>query len=47
MSLLIKNLVARNFLSIGNVSQAVNFDRNDLTLVLGENVDLGGSDNKN
>lgn len=41
----IKNLTLRNFLSIGNVTQAVNFDRQDLTLVLGENLDLGGDDN--
>ena len=40
----IKGLTARNFLSIGNVTQAVDFDRNDLTLVLGANLDLGGDD---
>lgn len=40
----IKNISARNFLSVGNVTQAVNLDRNDLTLVLGENLDLGGDD---
>ena len=40
----IKNITLRNFLSIGNVTQAVNFDRRDLTLVLGENLDLGGDD---
>jgi DNA repair exonuclease SbcCD ATPase subunit len=31
-------------MSVGNSTQAVNFDRNDLTLVLGENLDLGGDD---
>lgn len=31
-------------MSVGNVSQAVNFDKEPLTLVLGENVDLGGDD---
>ena len=31
-------------MSVGNTTQAVNFDRNDLTLVLGENLDLGGDD---
>ena len=31
-------------MSVGNATQAVNFDREDLTLVLGENVDLGGDD---
>jgi DNA repair exonuclease SbcCD ATPase subunit len=47
MTFVIKNIVARNFLSIGNVSQAINFNKNELTLVLGENIDLGGSENKN
>ena len=40
----IKDLTVRNFMSVGNATQAVNFDRNDLTLVLGENLDLGGDD---
>jgi DNA repair exonuclease SbcCD ATPase subunit len=40
----IKSVTARNFLSIGNVTQSVNFDRADLTLILGENLDLGGDD---
>jgi len=40
----IKNLTVRNFMSVGNATQAVEFDRRDLTLVLGENVDLGGDD---
>lgn len=40
----IKNITARNFLSIGNQTQAVNFDRDNLTLVLGSNMDLGGDD---
>ena len=31
-------------MSVGNTTQAVDFDRNDLTLVLGENLDLGGDD---
>ena len=31
-------------MSVGNVTQAVDFDRNDLTLVLGANLDLGGDD---
>ena len=31
-------------MSVGNVTQAVNFNRNDLTLVLGQNLDLGGDD---
>ena len=31
-------------MSVGNSTQAVRFDRNDLTLVLGQNLDLGGDD---
>jgi DNA repair exonuclease SbcCD ATPase subunit len=40
----IKTLTVKNFMSVGNATQAVNFDRQDLTLVLGENLDLGGDD---
>jgi len=40
----IKNLTVKNFMSVGNVSQAVNFDQEALTLVLGSNLDLGGDD---
>jgi DNA repair exonuclease SbcCD ATPase subunit len=42
--MLIKNLTVKNFMSVGNATQAVKFDRNDLTLVLGQNLDLGGDD---
>jgi DNA repair exonuclease SbcCD ATPase subunit len=38
----IKDLTVKNFMSVGNTTQAVDFDRCDLTLVLGENLDLGG-----
>ena len=31
-------------MSVGNATQAVSFDRRDLTLVLGQNLDLGGDD---
>jgi len=34
-------------MSIGNVSQAIDFDRNDLSLVLGENLDLGSNGARN
>ena len=40
----IKSITAKNFLSIGAVTQSVNLDRDDLTLVIGENLDLGGVD---
>ena len=43
----IKNITLRNFLSIGQVTQAVNFDRQELTLILGENLDLGGDGARN
>jgi len=43
----IKNITLRNFLSIGAVTQAVDFDRKDLTLILGENLDLGGDGARN
>lgn len=40
----IKDLTVRNFMSVGNQTQAVNFNREQLTLVLGENLDQGGDD---
>ena len=40
----IKDLTVRNFLSVGNVVQAIDFNREQLTLVLGENLDQGGDD---
>ena len=43
-SLKLKNLTVKNFMSVGNVSQAVDFDKAQLTLVLGANLDLGGDD---
>jgi DNA repair exonuclease SbcCD ATPase subunit len=40
----IKNITVKNFMSVGNQTQAINFDKGELTLVLGENLDLGGDD---
>ena len=40
----IKDLTVKNFMSVGNVTQGVDFDREQLTLVLGENLDQGGDD---
>ena len=37
-------LTVKNFMSVGNTTQAIDFNRNDLTLVLGENLDTGGGD---
>jgi len=44
MTFKIKNLTVRNFMSVGNQTQAVGFDKEHLTLVLGSNLDLGGDD---
>jgi len=40
----INTLTVKNFMSVGNQTQAVDFDRKDLTLVLGANLDQGGDD---
>ena len=40
----IKDLTVKNFMSVGNQTQAVDFDHEQLTLVLGENLDQGGDD---
>lgn len=40
----IKDLTVKNFMSVGNVTQAVDFNEEQLTLVLGENLDQGGDD---
>ena len=40
----IKDITVKNFMSVGNQTQAINFDKGELTLVLGENLDLGGDD---
>jgi DNA repair exonuclease SbcCD ATPase subunit len=44
MSFKIRNITVKNFLSVGNQTQAVDFDKEHLTLVLGSNLDLGGDD---
>jgi len=40
----IKDLTVKNFMSVGNQTQAVDFCKEQLTLVLGENLDQGGDD---
>ena len=40
----VKDLTVKNFMSVGNATQAIRFNRKDLTLVLGQNLDLGGDD---
>jgi len=42
-----RNITLRNFLSIGQVTQAVDFNKKELTLILGENLDLGGDGARN
>ena len=43
----LKDLTVKNFMSVGNVTQAVRFTDNGLTLVLGNNLDLGGDGSRN
>ncbi len=40
----LKDLTVKNFMSVGNQTQAVDFDQENLTLVLGENLDQGSDD---
>ena len=35
-------ITVKNFMSVGNQTQAVQFNKSQLTLVLGQNLDLGG-----
>lgn len=37
-------MTVKNFMSVGSQTQAIVFSNNDLTLVLGENLDQGGDD---
>ena len=43
----IKNVTIKNFLSVGAVTQSAVLDQTGLTLVLGENLDLGGNGSRN
>jgi len=43
----LKNITLRNFLSVGSVTQAIDLDNQELTLILGENLDLGGDGARN
>jgi DNA repair exonuclease SbcCD ATPase subunit len=42
--LTIKQLTVKNFMSVGNQAQAIDFSNKSLVLVIGENMDLGGDD---
>lgn len=43
----LRNVSMKNFLSVGAVTQAVDLGRNGLTLVLGDNLDLGSNGSRN
>ena len=45
--IIIKNIAIKNFMSVGNVTQSINFVDTSLVLVLGENLDMGGNDSRN
>ena len=45
--IIIKNIAIKNFMSVGNVTQSINFLDKHLVLVLGENLDMGGNDSRN
>jgi len=45
--IILKTVTIKNFMSIGAVSQTVDLTQHGLTLVLGENLDLGGNDARN
>lgn len=43
----LKSLTLKNFLSVGAITQTVEFSGAGITLVLGENLDLGGNGSRN
>jgi len=43
----LKNITIRNFMSVGNVTQGIDLERDALSLVLGNNIDLGGDGSRN
>ena len=45
--IVLKNLTIKNFQSIGNATQAINLNHAGLTLILGNNMDLGGEGSRN
>lgn len=42
--IILEDLTVKNFMSVGNQTQCVRFTGENLTLVLGENLDQGGDD---
>jgi DNA repair exonuclease SbcCD ATPase subunit len=47
MTIKLNNITLKNFLSIGASSQGIHLGTNELTLILGENIDLGGDGSRN
>jgi len=45
--IVLKNITIKNFQSIGNATQAINLNHPGLTLILGNNLDLGGEGSRN
>ena len=43
----VKNITVKNFMSVGAVTQSINLNKNGITLVLGENLDMGGNGSRN
>jgi len=43
----IRNVTLKNFMSVGAVTQGVTLEENGLTLVLGDNIDLGSNGSRN
>ncbi len=43
----LKTITIKNFMSVGAVTQSLDFESSDLVLVLGENIDLGGNSARN
>ena len=44
MNIKFEGMTLKNFMSVGNQTQSINFKSDFLTLVLGSNLDLGGDD---
>lgn len=42
--IILKTLIFKNIMSVGNQLQTINFEDSELTLVLGDNLDLGGEE---
>ena len=47
MMLTLKVITLKNFMSVGAVTQAIKLNENKLTLVLGDNIDLGSEGSRN